>query len=111
MFPEEVPHVAYRPGFSGEALFIAFQETDLPMATRTKTADSPAPPRLLTKQEVAKYLHISTRTIDRLRSLQAFPPPIVVGGALGSTPGRAHTRWRLPDIEKWLDGQTAQGGK
>jgi len=50
--------------------------------------------RLVTAKMLAKTLSISDRTVWRLRSAGKLPMPITFGGSV---------RWRLSDIEEWLN--------
>lgn len=54
---------------------------------------SDAGPLLVTASEVAQLLHVSTRTLWRLRSAGTLPSPVRLGGAV---------RWLLTDIETWI---------
>ena len=56
--------------------------------------DAKTEPRLVTAQEVARLLNISTRTLWRLRSAGHLPAPVRLGGAV---------RWQLNEIRKWID--------
>lgn len=49
---------------------------------------------LLTKQEVADLLSITTRTIDRMRSTDEIPAPVML---------RSRPRWRWLDLKNWID--------
>jgi excisionase family DNA binding protein len=58
--------------------------------------DHAAPGRdflLIAAAEVAKLLQISKRTLARLQSKGAIPPPVRLGGSV---------RWRLEEIQKWI---------
>lgn len=48
---------------------------------------------LIAAAEVAKLLQISKRTLARLQSAGAIPPPVRLGGSV---------RWRLEEIQKWI---------
>jgi len=50
-------------------------------------------PALLSADELAKFLEVSTRTLWRLKSRRAIPPPVKFGG---------NVRWRSTDIQQWL---------
>jgi excisionase family DNA binding protein len=52
--------------------------------------EAPAP-SLLTQKEVAKYLRVAPRTLQRMVAAGEFPPPVQV------SPGRK--RWRQADVE------------
>jgi predicted DNA-binding transcriptional regulator AlpA len=49
----------------------------------------------MTKEDLARALGVSTRTIDRLRARGAIPPPVRIGGTL--------VRWRAKDIVRFLE--------
>ena len=51
------------------------------------------PPLLITADEVAGMLDISTRTLWRLVSSKKVVPPVKLGGS---------TRWRRADVEAWV---------
>lgn len=58
---------------------------------------------LLTRAELAQYLKVSVRQIDKLRKDKAFPKPVMLGGS---------PRWRKHLIDTYL-GQlepVADGG-
>ncbi len=48
----------------------------------------------LDRQELARLLGISCRTVSRLRSKGAIPPPVKIGGLV---------RWRTRDVLQFLD--------
>lgn len=50
-------------------------------------------PVLLTAEETALLVSVSTRTLWRLLSAGKFPRPVRVGGS---------TRWRRAEIEQWI---------
>lgn len=50
---------------------------------------------LLTKQDVARLLAVSTRTVDRLKDGGRMPKPFMVGG---------NCRWRPEALEEWVAG-------
>ena len=52
--------------------------------------------RLLTKTQLARYLAVSPRTIDRLDAARDLPRPILVAG---------RKRWRLSEIDEWLESK------
>lgn len=52
--------------------------------------------RVLTKQEAAKVLKLSTETLDRFARKGIGPPRAQVGGQV---------RYRLSRLLEWLDGQ------
>ncbi|MGA2253574.1 MAG: helix-turn-helix domain-containing protein [Thermoguttaceae bacterium] len=52
-------------------------------------------PLLITAAELAKLLHVSTRTLWRLRSAGELPEAVRLGGTV---------RWRFAEIKKWIAG-------
>jgi predicted DNA-binding transcriptional regulator AlpA len=52
-------------------------------------------PALITAAEFAQMLSVSVRTLWRLRSAQAVPEPVRLGGAV---------RWRLDEVRQWIAG-------
>ena len=52
--------------------------------------------RLLTKTQLAGYLAVSPRTIDRLDAARDLPRPILVAG---------RKRWQLSEIDEWLESK------
>lgn len=58
-----------------------------------KTVNTPIVPVLLTADETAQLVAVSTRTLWRLLSAGKFPRPVRVGGS---------TRWRRAEVEKWV---------
>ena len=54
-----------------------------------------APPELLTARDLASYLRVSPRTVQRMAAAGELPPPVPI------SPGRS--RWRRGDIHEWLD--------
>jgi len=61
----------------------------------SETASSP----LFGTREVAAFLAVSQRTIERMVASGEFPPPIRI------SPGR--TRWRQVDVDAWLESRRA----
>ena len=55
-------------------------------------------PQLLRLREVRTMIGLSAATIYRNVAAGTFPRPVKVGGA---------SRWRLSDLQVWLDGLTA----
>ena len=53
-------------------------------------------PELLTVQELAQVLKVSTRTVESMIRLNRAPPFIRIGRA---------RRWRSEDIEAWLSAE------
>ena len=56
--------------------------------------DVPDHPLLLTVDDVARLLSVSTRTVWRLLSKGEFPEPVRLGKVV---------RWRLAEIQFWID--------
>ncbi len=54
-----------------------------------------APPPLLNQREVASYLRVSPRTLQRMISAGEFPSPIPISAS--------RARWRQGDVDAWLD--------
>ena len=52
----------------------------------------PAVSQLLSKSQVAERYQCSTRTVDRLRKDEAFPPPLKIGNLC---------RWPIQPILEW----------
>jgi len=71
--------------------------------TTTNTAipsdDERMPKRLLTPAEVAEYLGVPEKTLAQWRSDRHGPLPLRIG---------RYVRYRLPDVEAWVDQQAAQ---
>ena len=57
-------------------------------------------PQFLSPQELADYLNISVRSVYAWNHAQTGPRPIKVG---------KHVRYRLSDVETWLDSNTGPG--
>jgi len=55
----------------------------------------PQEPLLITAAELAHLLHVSLRTLWRLRSAHQVPKPVRLGGTVG---------WRLDEVRNWIDG-------
>lgn len=62
----------------------------------------PEPEHLLGVEQLARCLLKSRRAIYHLRERGVLPPPIKIGNAL---------RWRLADIEDWLEENREGGGR
>lgn len=66
--------------------------------------------RLVSAEELARILAISTRSLWRLRSAGQLPRPVKLGGSI---------RWRIDEVERWIkvgcpslaDWETFGGGK
>lgn len=52
------------------------------------------PPQLISADQVAEMLSVSTRTVWRLQSTGRMVQPIRIGGSV---------RWRLDEIRQWID--------
>ena len=53
-----------------------------------------ARPALITADQLASMLQISTRTVWRLKSAGQLPKPVEVGGSV---------RWRAEEIHNWIN--------
>jgi excisionase family DNA binding protein len=51
-------------------------------------------PLLITAEEVARMMNISTRTLWRLSSAGRMPAPVRIGG---------NTRWRTAEVLRWIE--------
>jgi len=51
-------------------------------------------PPLLTIEQLAKLLQVSTRSVRRFRAAGTIPAPFVIGGAV---------RWRVEDVRHWIE--------
>jgi predicted DNA-binding transcriptional regulator AlpA len=56
----------------------------------------------LSRVELAKVLHLSTKTLDRYRRTGEGPPFVTLPG------GRIRYRWA--DVRHWLEARTREGG-
>lgn len=54
-------------------------------------------PAVMTKEELAEILRVSTRTIDRLHEKKSAPKRFRL-------PGMTHYRYKRPDVLTWLEG-------
>ncbi|GAA1243344.1 hypothetical protein GCM10009676_31200 [Prauserella halophila] len=54
------------------------------------------------RPEVAEYIGVPERTLDTWATRGYGPPYIRVG---------KHARYRWSEVDKWLDQQTARGGR
>ena len=50
--------------------------------------------RLITAEELARMLNVSTRTLWRLLAKGELPEPVRLGGS---------TRWRSEEVSRWID--------
>ena len=70
------------------------------MATHDETAgpgleaEVDGGPILITAEEAARMMNISTRTLWRLLSARRFPQPVRFGG---------NTRWRVAEVLRWIE--------
>ncbi len=56
--------------------------------------EATAGPLLITAEEVARMMNVSTRTLWRLLSAGRFPQPVRFGG---------NTRWRVAEVLRWIE--------
>jgi excisionase family DNA binding protein len=49
---------------------------------------------LMTVEDLAKLLHVSVRTVWRLRRNESLPRPVKIGGGV---------RWRISDVRAWIE--------
>jgi prophage regulatory protein len=49
---------------------------------------------LMTVEDLAKLLHVSVRTVWRLRRNASLPHPVKIGGGV---------RWRKSDVKTWIE--------
>ena len=63
------------------------------MSTSIETPDNSNVPKLLTVNDVAKLLKLSTRSVWRLVKAKTIVKPIRIGGSI---------RWRPSDVATWL---------
>jgi predicted DNA-binding transcriptional regulator AlpA len=54
----------------------------------------PPEPLLITAHDLARLLHISVRSLWRLRSAQLIPEPVRLGGTT--------VRWRYDEVREWI---------
>jgi predicted DNA-binding transcriptional regulator AlpA len=57
-------------------------------------------PLLITAGELANLLHISVRSLWRLRSAQVIPEPVRLGGTT--------VRWRYDEVREWISAGCPQ---
>ena len=50
--------------------------------------------QLMTVEDIAKLLHVSVRTVWRLRRNASLPRPVKIGGGV---------RWRSSDVKAWIE--------
>jgi len=50
---------------------------------------------LVTAEQLAEILQVSTRTVWRMRSAGQLPKPVRIGG---------NVRWRAQDVASWITG-------
>ena len=63
------------------------------MSTNIENPDNSNVPKLLTVNDVAKLLKLSTRSVWRLVKAKTIVKPIRIGGAI---------RWRPSDVATWI---------
>ena len=63
------------------------------MSTNIENPDNINVPKLLTVNDVAKLLKLSTRSVWRLVKAKTIVKPIRIGGSI---------RWRASDVATWL---------
>jgi predicted DNA-binding transcriptional regulator AlpA len=54
----------------------------------------PPEPLLINAHDLARLLHISVRSLWRLRSAQLIPEPVRLGGTT--------VRWRYDEVREWI---------
>ena len=64
------------------------------MTTLSDDAVETLRPALMTAEQLAALLQISTRTVWRLKSAERLPKPVEVGGSV---------RWRTEEIHNWIN--------
>ena len=69
-------------------------------AAQAEPAPASANPPLLTVVELAKFLKLDRRTVERMVKAGDCPAPIRI------SPSR--TRWRQSDIDAWLEERSAR---
>lgn len=57
-------------------------------------AAAPSEPLLITAGELVRLLHVSVRSLWRLRSARLIPEPVRLGGAT--------VRWRYDEVRDWI---------
>ena len=50
--------------------------------------------QFMTVEDLAKLLHVSVRTVWRLRRNASLPRPVKIGGGV---------RWRISDVRGWIE--------
>lgn len=68
---------------------------------RSLPAPTPTVPPLMTLEDVAGHLRVTTRTVQRRVAAGTFPRPIAVGP---NSP-----RWRRSDLDAWISSQGGTG--
>jgi prophage regulatory protein len=77
----------------------------MPAVTRTSTTPPPTSlplPRLLTLQDVSRWMGVSRLTITAWVRAGRFPAPLPLG--------RRRLYWNPTDVQSWLAGQGRQHG-
>ena len=62
-------------------------------------ATLPAAPSMMTADDIAAFLQVSTRTVWRLTSSRSLPKPLRIGRTV---------RWRRSDIEDWIASELGE---
>jgi prophage regulatory protein len=68
---------------------------------RSLPPPTPIGPTLMTLDDVAGHLQVTTRTVQRRIAAGEFPSPILVSPAC--------PRWRREDLDAWIAGQRGAG--
>lgn len=68
---------------------------------RSLPAPTPPVPPLMTLDDVAVHLRVTTRTVQRRVAAGEFPRPILVGPT--------SPRWRRADLDAWIASQGGPG--
>jgi hypothetical protein len=90
-----------RPGFAARG---AVDGPKQPCESNTVVAEAANLEPLLTREDLATFLKIDLRTLDRMRAGGRLPKPDLVLGARGRG---CIARWKPASIRAWLD----RGGK
>ena len=73
-------------------------KTEDPEPVAVKLAMSEPPPLTMTRDEVARELQVTTKTVDNLWRRGELPRPSRIGRGI---------RWRRADISRWLQENRA----
>src|SRR5262249_51118898 len=71
------------------------------MPTNTSATSGP-PESLLSSRDLASWLNVLPRTVQRMARTNRSPPPLVIGGRL---------RWQRAEVEEWLRQRRRSGGE